>query len=142
VDIGRLRVRGYSARPASAVPIKSVTDAIPAAREPDFARLDIALAEPALYELTEIKCLSVEMQTMDSNPSPARSMLEAALEQLQCAIALLDRAGAPGQIAAHVDLAANQLADIIQPAGREIMRLQDEDGNPATGSTVWQQRPS
>lgn len=79
---------------------------------------------------------------MNSNPLPARSLLEAALEQLHSAIALLDRAGAPGQIAAHVDLAANQLADILLPAAREIRPLQGEDENPATGSTFWRPRPN
>lgn len=43
------------------------------------------------------------------------SLLEQALEQLQSAIALLDCAGAPGQIAAHIDLAVNQLRDIVSP---------------------------
>lgn len=78
---------------------------------------------------------------MDSNPKTAGSLLAAALEQLQSAIAMLDQAGAPGQIAAHVDLAANQLADLIQPAGHQVMRLQVDDENLATDWPFWRQRP-
>jgi hypothetical protein len=41
-------------------------------------------------------------------------LLARALDQLLSAIALLDRAAAPPQIAAHVDLGACQLADLIE----------------------------
>lgn len=42
-----------------------------------------------------------------------RKLLLLALNQLQSAIDLLDQGGAPGHIAAHVDLARHQLADAI-----------------------------
>lgn len=41
-------------------------------------------------------------------------LLARAHDQLQSAIALLDLADAPGQIAAHIDLGACQLADFIE----------------------------
>lgn len=40
-----------------------------------------------------------------------------ALEHLQKAIVLLDNAGAPPNIAAHLDLAAHQLGAVIQSEG-------------------------
>ena len=78
---------------------------------------------------------------MDPNAQTAQALLEQALEHLQSAIALLDRAGAPGQIAAHADLAANQLADLLLPAEAKIMRVQLDDENPGTDSTFWRPRP-
>jgi hypothetical protein len=78
---------------------------------------------------------------MDPKPETARSLLDAALQQLQSAIALLDRAGAPGQIAAHVDLAANQLADAIEAADRSSRRLRPDDERRIAGATAWGQRP-
>lgn len=50
--------------------------------------------------------------TKDDEPLQ-HGMLATALEHLQTAIELLDEAEAPGQIAAHVDLAAHQLADAL-----------------------------
>ena len=44
----------------------------------------------------------------------AGQLLSLALKQLQIAIDLLDLADAPGHIAAHVDLATNQLAAAIE----------------------------
>lgn len=43
-----------------------------------------------------------------------RQMLRDALDLLQIALDLLDRAAAPAQIGAHVDLAANQLSEIVR----------------------------
>ena len=54
---------------------------------------------------------SVEKQSIDT-----QDMLRDALNLLQTALGLLDRAGAPAQIGAHVDLAAHQLAEAL--AGR------------------------
>jgi len=45
-------------------------------------------------------------------------LLGQALDQLQLALTLLDEAQAPGQIAAHVDLAIHQLRDAIEARGR------------------------
>lgn len=46
------------------------------------------------------------------------------LQQLQSAIEVLDRVNAPGQIAAHIDLAMHLLQDMIE----------GEAGGAATGS--------
>lgn len=47
--------------------------------------------------------------------------LTSALAHLHEALALLDKAGAPGQIGAHVDLAAHQLQDLLsQPASSRV----------------------
>jgi hypothetical protein len=43
----------------------------------------------------------------------ARQVLRDALHHLQAGLELLDRAGAPGQIGAHVDLAINQLEQAL-----------------------------
>jgi len=42
-----------------------------------------------------------------------QTMMQSALHHLQAAIELLDQAEAPGQIAAHIDLAVHQLADTL-----------------------------
>jgi hypothetical protein len=49
-----------------------------------------------------------------------------ALKQLQSAIELLDRASAPGHIAAHVDLAIHQLQDVIdrEAAGARLVQME------------------
>jgi hypothetical protein len=70
------------------------------------------------------------------------SLLEQALEQLQSAIALLDCAGAPGQIAAHIDLAVNQLRDIVSPPQDTLSRLQAGDEDRQTISSLWLTRPN
>lgn len=57
-------------------------------------------------------------------------MLRSALGHLQAALELVDQVSAPGQIGAHIDLAYNQLADMIagsvadEPVGRieQILR--------------------
>jgi hypothetical protein len=46
-----------------------------------------------------------------------QEMLTRALEHLRSAIQLLDVSAAPKQIAAHIDLSACQLADLIGTAG-------------------------
>ena len=46
-----------------------------------------------------------------------RPLLVQAFDHLQAAIELLDRAAAPGQIAAHVDLAVHQLFDELSLLG-------------------------
>ena len=45
-----------------------------------------------------------------------QEMLERALHHLQLALDLLDRASAPAQIGAHIDLALNQLASYLAEA--------------------------
>jgi hypothetical protein len=42
-----------------------------------------------------------------------QTMMQSALQHIQSAIELLDQAEAPGQIAAHLDLALHQLADTL-----------------------------
>lgn len=68
----------------------------------------------------------------DEPVSDDRQLLLLALDQLQAAIGLLDQGGAPGHIAAHVDLAINQLADAIGigPAGESIASDREEHGAP------------
>ena len=57
-------------------------------------------------------------------------MLSEALAAMQSALALLDKAGAPAQIGAHLDLAICQLQDCIESA---------TDACPGTGldKSVW-----
>jgi hypothetical protein len=51
---------------------------------------------------------------MSENDKAARqTMMMSALDHLQQAIDLLDQAEAPGQIAAHADLAVHQLAEAL-----------------------------
>ena len=54
---------------------------------------------------------------MHETKQTVRAMLGEAFNQLQSAVELLDRAGAPGQIAANVDLAINQLLRELAPGG-------------------------
>lgn len=51
------------------------------------------------------------------NISPAGNdeSLREALDHLVCAIELLDQAGAPAHIAAHVDLAAHEVKNLGEP---------------------------
>lgn len=58
---------------------------------------------------------------MKGNEATQTDLMTAALDLLRRAIDLLDQAEAPGQIAAHVDLAVHQLADAI--ADNPIPRL-------------------
>lgn len=46
----------------------------------------------------------------DADPN---ELLSKALEQLRAAIEILDRVGAPGQIACHIDLGACQLVELL-----------------------------
>ena len=50
------------------------------------------------------------------DPDSNDETLACALDHLRSAIQMLDLAGAPSQIAAHVDLSACQLADLIGAA--------------------------
>jgi hypothetical protein len=50
---------------------------------------------------------------VDDTQERSRQMLRDALDHLQSGLDLLDRAGAPGQIGAHVDLAINQLGNAL-----------------------------
>jgi hypothetical protein len=50
-------------------------------------------------------------------------MLADAFSHLQMAIELLDRADAPGNIAAHADLALHQLMEELGPPSAEIQRI-------------------
>jgi hypothetical protein len=57
---------------------------------------------------------------VDSDHRSTRSQLYSeALHQLQTAIDMLDRANAPGHIAAHVDLAMHQLQEVIDRESSE-----------------------
>lgn len=66
----------------------------------------------------------------DHNLLQRLEMLRSALGHLQAALELVDQVSAPGQIGAHIDLAYNQLADMIagsvadEPVGRieQILR--------------------
>ena len=55
-----------------------------------------------------------------------REALSSALELLFNALALLDEADAPGQIGAHVDLAAHQLQELVDSGWSHI---KDPPGN-------------
>lgn len=56
----------------------------------------------------------MRVEAAASNNAPYKQqMMAKALDQLQSAIELLDRADAPGQIAAHVDLAINRLERLL-----------------------------
>ena len=50
-------------------------------------------------------------------------LLAKALAQLQSAINLLDRAEAPGHIAAHVDLAMHQLRDAMSAPEQNTVQI-------------------
>jgi hypothetical protein len=50
---------------------------------------------------------------MTNNFEDAQDLLIEAAKYLRAAMTLLDEAQAPGHIAAHVDLAVNQIADVI-----------------------------
>ena len=54
----------------------------------------------------------------DNDDQPKQQMLLQAHCHLRAAIELLDQASAPGQIAAHVDLAVNQLAEELSKESR------------------------
>lgn len=56
-----------------------------------------------------------------------KGIMTTALEHLQQAISLLDQAEAPGQIAAHVDLAVHQLADAL---GVDLTATTNSSGLP------------
>ncbi len=61
---------------------------------------------------------------MTEDPQQREQMLESALEQLQAALDLLDRALAPAQIGAHVDLAVCQLRSLTGKG--QIMRVEQD----------------
>ena len=64
---------------------------------------------------------------MSDSADPKHKLLSAALMHLKSAIELLDQAAAPGQIAAHVDLAANQLEDALaRTNGAAVLRPMSE----------------
>lgn len=52
-----------------------------------------------------------------------QQMLRDALKLLQSALELLDRAGAPAQIGAHLDLALHQLGAALAPKHDAITRI-------------------
>ena len=54
---------------------------------------------------------------LDDTQDRTRQKLKDALHHLQSALDLLDRAGAPGQIGAHVDLAIHQLSGAMPMSG-------------------------
>jgi hypothetical protein len=58
---------------------------------------------------------------MTGNEATRTDLMTAALDLMRRAIDLLDQAEAPGQIAAHVDLAVHQLADAIADTPRPKM---------------------
>lgn len=53
---------------------------------------------------------------MEATAKSPREMLAEAAAHLQSALDILDRAGAPAQIGAHVDLAAHELHDELRRA--------------------------
>ena len=55
---------------------------------------------------------------MTGNEATQTDLMNAALDLLRRAMELLDQAEAPGQIAAHIDLAVHQLADAIADNSR------------------------
>ncbi len=66
---------------------------------------------------------------VESDHRSARAQLYAeALQLLLSAIDMLDRASAPGHIAAHVDLAVHQLQDVIdaESAGGRVVQSQSK----------------
>jgi hypothetical protein len=56
---------------------------------------------------------------VNGDSTDQRRMLRDALDLLQVALDLLDRAAAPAQIGAYVDLAANQLGEVVRSSGAE-----------------------
>lgn len=56
---------------------------------------------------------------MEQQSTDRQRMLRDALELLRIALDLLDRAAAPPQIGAHIDLAAHQLAETIDSVADE-----------------------
>lgn len=50
---------------------------------------------------------------VDKESTDTQDILRNALDHLRLALGLLDRAGAPAQIGAHVDLAAHQLGEAL-----------------------------
>lgn len=63
---------------------------------------------------------------MATEPSSERGRtLAEGLKHLRRAIELLDAAGAPGHIAAHVDLAAHQLSAMVEPDADKDRRVLD-----------------
>jgi hypothetical protein len=54
---------------------------------------------------------------MNGSDSTSTDLMISALEHLREAIELLDQAEAPGQIAAHADLARHQLIEAIAASG-------------------------
>jgi hypothetical protein len=61
------------------------------------------------------------MHVKSEQDSGVKQLYLEAMQLLQMAIELLDRANAPGHIAAHLDLAVHQLQDVIEteePGGR------------------------
>lgn len=69
-----------------------------------------------------------------------RTQLSDALRHLESAIELLDAAGAPGQIAAHADLALNQLQDHLGKSDPDIIPSFSEGEDHKTVGTPWRQR--
>lgn len=65
---------------------------------------------------------------MGDNDNSQQKLLASALFHLQSAIELLDLAAAPGQIAAHVDLAANQLEDLLPTQVSAAFTRMNENG--------------
>lgn len=65
---------------------------------------------------------------MSDNDNSNQKLLTSALVHLQSAIELLDRAAAPGQIAAHVDLAASQLENLLPVAMNSAFTRMNENG--------------
>jgi hypothetical protein len=63
---------------------------------------------------------------MTNKTSSRQQMLTDAANHLQAAMDLLDGAGAPGHIAAHVDLALHQLGELL-PLSRSESRLTISD---------------
>lgn len=65
---------------------------------------------------------------MGDTDNSKQKLLTSALFHLHSAIELLDLAAAPGQIAAHVDLAANQLEDLVPATMSASFTRMSENG--------------
>jgi hypothetical protein len=62
----------------------------------------------------------------------AQQMLVDALSHMREAIELLDRAAAPGQIAANVDLAVNQLEEVLLPMSQTLTQYTASEADCGT----------
>lgn len=70
----------------------------------------------------------IRVERMEATVKSSHEMLAEAAAHLQSALDLLDRAGAPAQIGAHVDLAAHELHDELRRAMAAAPQSRDCSG--------------